>query len=192
MISSISSTQALLGVQPQATTTSTPAVAQTASDSSSLSGLAELFQKLADLQKSSPSKFQEAMKEIAQKLKDAAAAATDPSEQKALTELADAVTKAAQTGDLSSLEKPSAAPGGGGAGAGSATKTFDPADANQDGVVTEQEQAAYDAAQAAPSGATSTALQTYGKVLHSAADAKESALFSSLNSIVDSVAASSV
>ena len=60
--------------------------------------------------------------------------------------------------------------GGGGAGAASATsqvKTYDPADTNKDGVVSAQEEAAYQAAQAAKAtlnNASAQAIQTYSSV----------------------------
>ncbi|WP_343728195.1 EF-hand domain-containing protein [Duganella sp.] len=55
-----------------------------------------------------------------------------------------------------------AAGGGGTVSAGSSTKTYEAADKNQDGTVTQQEQLVYDMAQAAKSAAASTSADKLG------------------------------
>jgi hypothetical protein len=88
---------------------------------------------------------------------------------------------------------PGGAPPGGASSSDSSSssnssKTYDPADANQDGKVSMEERMEYDAEQAAKSSPDSTGLSAYKNALHSAAEQKANDLFSSLNAIVDSVA----
>jgi hypothetical protein len=168
-------------------------------DSSSLSGPAELFKKLEALAKSDPAKFKQATQEISEKLTEEANAAADPGAKEMLTGLAAKFKTASQSGDASALKPPQGPPPAGGphksggpsgkaaGGSGGGTKTYDPADANQDGTVTLQEQVDYDAKKVTKSEEDSTALSAYKKVLHAAADQKANRLLSSLNSIYDSV-----
>ena len=201
-ISSISSASRLASVaslQPSAP--STVDAPQPAEDSSSLSGPAELFKRLEALSKSDPAKFKQATQEISERLTEEANAATDPGAKKMLTGLAAKFNEASQTGDASVLKPPQGPPPAGGpsksggssgkasGGSSGDTKTYDAADANEDGTVSLQEQLDYDAKKAAAkAGEDSTGLSAYKKVLRAAADQKANALFSSLNSIYDSVA----
>ena len=134
----------------------------------------DLLSRLRDLQDSDPEQFQATMKEMAGKLR-AEAKESSGDKAKALNDLADKVTEAAETGDLSVLKPPSGGRGGrppggpggpppGGAPPGgvaaaeedasstsSSSASTSPADANGDGTVTDAEQAAYDLLH--PSGA---------------------------------------
>jgi len=190
VINSIGSSQSVSGVSFQSgSAASTVEATQPASDSTALSGLADLFSKLEALQQSDPSKLKEALAAIAKKLSEAAKSAATPEEKKALIDLADKFGQAAKTGDLASVEKaisggPSG-PGDVGGSGGGAAQTYDPADTNQDGTVSLQERLAYEAKAAAAD--SSTGLGAYRKILLAAADAKAGALFSSLSAVVDSV-----
>jgi len=179
--------------------TSTVDASQSAEDSSSLSGPVELFRKLEALSKSDPAKFKQATLEISEKLTEEADSSTDPGAKEMLTGLAAKFKEASQTGDASVLKPPQGSPPAGGpsrsggssgtasGGSSGDTKTYDPADANKNGTVTLQEQMDYEAKKAAKSGEDSTGLSAYKKVLRAAADQKANTLFSSLNSIYDSV-----
>jgi len=169
------------------------------SDSTSISDPAELFKKLEDLSKSAPAKFKEAVNSIAKELDGAADSATDPQEKQMLTDLAKRFSKAGETGDASDL-KPPTPPAGGAAGArpssgaddssegggSSGTKVYDPADANQDGVVTAKERADYEAKMASKKAEGSTGHSAYRSEMDGAAREKMDALFASMSSIVDS------
>ena len=169
-------------------------------DSSGLSGPAELFKKLEALSKSDPAKFKQATQEISDKLTEEADSETDPGAKEMLTGLAAKFKTASQTGDASALKPPRGSPPAGGppksggssgtasGGSSGDTKTYDAADTNEDGTVSLQEQLDYDAKKAAAkSGEDSTGLSAYKKVLRAAADQKANTLFSSLNSIYDTV-----
>ena len=199
-ISSISSASRLASVaslQPSAPSTVDASLSP--EESSSLSGPAELFKKLEALSKSDPAKFKQATQEISEKLTEEADSATDPGAKKMLTGLAAKFNEASQTGDASVLKPPQGPPPAGGpsksggssgkasGGSSGDTKTYDPADTNKDGTVSLQEQMDYDAEKVAKSGEDPTSLSAYKKVLHAAADQKANTLFSSLNSIYDSV-----
>jgi len=198
-ISSTSSLASLTNVRP--TSSSVVDALQSTDDTTSLSGPAALSKKLEALSKSDPAKFKEAVNTIAKKLNEAADAATNPHEKEMLTDMASKFTKAGETGDASDLKPsgrppaggpppggapPGGAPSSGGSGASSKSQYYDPADTNQDGKVSLQEQAAYDAKQASKKE-DSTGLGAYKQALHSAADQKAASLMASLNSIVDSV-----
>ncbi len=76
---------------------------QGASSTVSLSKPAERMQKLAELQKSDPSKFKDLMNQISDQLSTAAKAQTGAAADK-LNELASRFQSAGQSGDLSSLQ----------------------------------------------------------------------------------------
>lgn len=207
---SSSSTQTLSDISSivsSATSDASQSSSTTASsDSSAMSGPAKMLSKLKELEAKDPAKFKEVMATISSKLKDAADAATDPGEKKALTDLSTKFATAGQSGDLSSLT-PSGKGGhahgprsGGGARHGdgdgdggakgassssssSSSSSTDPADTNGDGVVSAAEQQAYDASQAVK-GASSSAAQAYTK---SGGEDKGRELMSKVSSIVDSV-----
>ena len=195
--SNLSATLAITSSRPPQTSTVDASLSP--EESSSLSGPAELFKKLEALSKSDPAKFKQATQEISEKLTEEAGSATDPGAKKMLTSLAAKFTEASQTGDASVLKPPQGPPPAGGPsksggssgkasdGSSGDTKTYDPADTNEDGTVSLQEQMNYDAKQAAKSAEDSTGLSAYKKVLHAAADQKANTLFSNLNSIFDSV-----
>jgi hypothetical protein len=170
------------------------------SESASTSGPAELFKKLEDLATSDPQKFKAVTKQLAAAVQDAADSATDPKEKQMLTDLANRFTEASQTGDASVLKppeggKPAGPPPGGpppdGAGGSSdATSSssastsstgstqYAAADTNQDGTVTVEEQAAYDALH------PSKAEQAYSSTMDQAREGRAQALFSTLQQIV--------
>jgi len=155
---------------------------------SSASGPAQMFQKLQALAKSDPAKFKETTAAMAKTVQDAADAATDPREKEKLTELAKKFTEASKTGDASGLKPPEhggghrGPPPAGGppGGASGSSKETDPADTNQDGKVSEQERAAYDAKQQ-----QSKAVGAYAKSMKEGHEAKGHALFDSLSAMVD-------
>ena len=161
-------------------------------ESTSVSGASKLYASLQALAKSDPAALKETLAADAKKLTDAAKTQTDSTTKKAMTDLAAKFTEASKTGDLSGLAPPAggAAPpkgkGGGGGGGGGGTIVYQPADTNEDGTVSLQEQEAYDAKQAAKTS-DSTGLGAYKQALHSAADHKAASLMATLNSIVDSV-----
>ncbi len=139
---------------------------------SHISDGASMLAKLSDLKTSDPEKFQSTMKDMADHMRQAAKEQGGDA-AKFLNALADKVTEAAKTGDLSSLKPPSGPPpaggprgahgppGAGGPGpagppgrtegagsshGGSATKkSTEAADANGDGKVSTMERIAYDA-----------------------------------------------
>jgi hypothetical protein len=162
-----------------------------------MSSPAQLLGKLDALAKTDTAAFKTAVEEIAGKLRDAAKATSDPNEEKALTDLAAGFTEAAKTGNTSSLKPPQGPPpggpppggpppaGGAGGASSSTSKTYDPADSNEDGVVSAQEQAAYDAKQAALGKEQSNALGAYRRTMHTAADAKVDGVLNSILSVVD-------
>jgi hypothetical protein len=134
-----------------------------ATDSAAVSGPAQMLAKLSELQKSDPAKLKEVATSVASALTTAAGAASDPQESKMLKEIASRFQSVASTGDLSALQPPKGGPGGRppaggrppggpppGAAAGakkssaSSAKATDPADTNQDGKVSNEEQRAYD------------------------------------------------
>jgi hypothetical protein len=120
-------------------------------DSSSASKPGKFLAKLEALKQSDPAAFKKKLEDASQRLSDKAAAETDPEKAQHLLALSARFAEAAKTGDLSALKPPThrdppqaptaqaAAPG-----APASPKTFDPADANLDGKVTQAEQAAYD------------------------------------------------
>jgi hypothetical protein len=137
-------------------------------DESKMSGPGQIMAKLKDLQQSDPAKFKQVMQAVSESLKEQAQSASDPQEQKALTQVAGQFAQAAQSGDLSALRPqggqdahgappaggPPPATGGGkaassSASTSSASETYEPADTNQDGTVSLQEREAYAAKQAA-------------------------------------------
>lgn len=205
-LTSIGSSTGIEGLkQVRTASASKSAAAPPAGDSLSLSGATALSSKLEALSKSDPAKFKKAMDEVATKLTDQANASTDPKEKETLQNLAGEFTKAGETGDVSGL-KPQhhsqsghggGAPPAGGAGAGGASQTSqtsqtsetdDPADTNQDGVVTVTERQAYEAKQqSAITPQQAEGLSTYQRVAHSGDEQKASALFSTVNSVLDQV-----
>jgi hypothetical protein len=129
-----------------------------------ISDAASMLSKLKDLQSSDPAKFQSTMKDMADHLR-AAAKEQGGKAGEFLNGMADKVTEAAKTGDLSALKPPPGGagpmggmhghggppPGGGGGGGpsgGASEKSTslskDPADANGDGTVSALEKLAYD------------------------------------------------
>jgi hypothetical protein len=138
-------------------------------ESTSVSGASKLFASLQALAKSDPAALKETLAADAKKLTDAAKTQTDSTTKKAMTDLAAKFTAASKTGDLSGLAPPAggAAPakgkGGGGGGGGGGTTVYQPADTNEDGVVTAKEQAAYDAKLAAQAAAITKGVKTYAK-----------------------------
>ena len=178
-----------------AASTSASGVGQSCSrgDSISVSGRGAMLNKLKELQQKDPAKFKEAMSTIAAKLKDAAGAATDPKEQKALSDLSAKFAAAGQTGDLSGLAAPKHGKGGGGrhsdrppaggaAGAAASTSASDPADTNGDGTVSDAERQAYAAKQSSSSGA-----HAYQQGAGFEGHQKMSDAISKVSAIVDSV-----
>jgi hypothetical protein len=173
-----------------------PAERASTSDSS------DLFKKLEALATSDPEQFKQVTAELATAVKDAADAATDPREKQLLTDLAGKFTEASTSGDVGALQPPGdgsrppspppggpSPPGAGGGGkpsssgaagapSASAEQYYDPADANQDGKVTLQEQAVYDAAH------PSKAEQAYAATMSLARQGRAEALFSNLQQTV--------
>jgi hypothetical protein len=191
-----------------AAATSTNATQSTMSiaapDTTSVSGPGALLSKLKGLEASDPAKFKEVMSKISDKLKADASSATDPKEQKALTDLSTKFAAAGQSGDLSQLAPPNGGGGAGGghgkhhhggggggggsgaSGAGAVSAATDPADANKDGTVTDAERAAYAAVAATQSSSTNGA-QAYAKANDGGPQAmsKMAGVMSSITSIVD-------
>jgi hypothetical protein len=162
------------------------------SDQGSTSGPAGLFKKLEALAKSDPAKFKELTAQMAEKVKEAADAATDTNEKKMLTGLASKFSEASQTGDASGLKppesggrpRPSGPPPDNSASASStsstsssSTQTYDPADTNEDGSVSVAEQLAYEAKRA------SRAEQAYTHTMDSATESRAHELFATLQSL---------
>jgi hypothetical protein len=124
-----------------------------------ISEAASMLSKLKELQGSDPAKFQSTMKDMADNLR-ATAKEQGGKAAEFLNGMADKVTEAAKTGDLSALKPPSGGPGGmrgpggpppgggggpsGGASEKSTSLSKDPADANGDGTVSALEKLAYD------------------------------------------------
>ena len=191
-----SSAQVLEAIKSITDTSSTSAAgvgqSSSKSDSISVSGPGAMLNKLKELQQKDPAKFKEAMSTIASKLKEAASAATDPKEQKALNDLSAKFATAGQTGDLSGLAPPKHGKGGGGhhsdrppaggaTGAATSTSATDPADTNGDGKVSDAERQAY-AAKSSSSGA-----HAYQQGASFEGHQKASDMMSKVSSIVDSV-----
>lgn len=197
MISSLRSTQVAQVASLEATASGSVRAGQSAADASSLSGPAELFKKLQALAKSDPAKFKQATQAISDALQTEASQSTDPHEQQMLSNLSAKFAEAAKTGDASGLAPPKGPPPGGrppppptsSSSGGGGTKVYDPADSNQDGTVTQAEQAAYDAKEAAAKASATSASQAYGQQMHAVADQKGQALFANLNEIVDAALA---
>lgn len=199
-ISNTGATSALSTIASVARTSSSPSngsVAEaglTGSDKAAISGPAAMLSKLKSLQASDPTQFKEVMTKISDSLSERAESATDPGEKKMLTDLASKFKTAGETGDLSALD-PSKGGGGGprgphgpppaGGGHGpkieetKEAKATEPADTNEDGTVSQQEKAAYEAKQAA-SGA-----QSYAKQAAAAVHEKMDTVMKSIESIVD-------
>ena len=142
-ISSVNSslTQALLSTTPALDTTSAPsantsaatATATSGGDTTQVSGPGQLLAKLKQLQQSDPTKFKQVMSKLTDALKTDTQNATDPKDQKMLSDLAAKFDQAGQSGDLSSLTPQGAHHGhhhhhGGAAAAGSAPAGSPPAD----------------------------------------------------------------
>jgi hypothetical protein len=174
-------------------------------DAASLSGPAEVLNKLSSLARTDPTKFRQVVDEIAKTLDEAAGATSDPVMKKTLNDMATVFTQAGKTGDLSAVKPPSGPPPGGGqpsgggpppgggsppggvsptAGGGSAPKTYAAADTNKDGVVTLEEQVAYDAQQASKKAAANAGVGVYRRTLQGAAEEKSQSLFASLGSVL--------
>lgn len=195
-----SSANAVASLQRVASSTRTNAAAEAiageSGDSSTVSGPAQMLSKLKSLQASDPEKFAKTMADISDKLSQAADAATDPGEKKALSDLAGKFETAGKTGDLSALEPPKGGghggpggahgagkgpppAGGGAASSASSSKSSDstdPADANQDGTVTEAERQAYEASKGA---------SAYRKMAEGHDASKMHAVMDQVSSIVD-------
>lgn len=192
LVSPSATTQQLGSVASATATASSTAVLP--GDRSSASGPAELFKQLEALASSDPAKFKQVTAQMAAAVQAAADAATDPQEKQLLTGLAAKFTQASSSGDASGLQPPEGGspppgppPGPPPAGAGDAaqaasgatgTTQLDPADANQDGTVTLQEQAAYDARQAA------LAEQAYARTQDQSRGERAQALFSTLQQVL--------
>lgn len=114
-ISSLLSSSQLESVTNKKSTSSTQGTSGLATDGPpGLSQMASLMKQLEDLQQSDPAKFKEVAAEIAQKLKDAAQAATesgDTQKAQALTDLADKFTTASEDGTMPDLRPPDGANG---------------------------------------------------------------------------------
>ena len=187
-------TNALESVSSTKSTSATSATTRTsgtAEDASTVSGPAKLLSKLKELQKSDPAKFKEVMTKISDSLKEKAAATDDAGDKKVLTEMASKFQSAGETGDLSALAPPKGGhgkggppPAGGGGKSGGASKSAnDPADANQDGTVTQKEKQAYEAAQAAK---TEKSAHAYAKTAGSQPPPPSDAMKSAMD-VVDKI-----
>jgi hypothetical protein len=85
------------------TDTSKASTTSANTDSSTVSGPAQLLAKLKSLQESDPAKFKEVVKKLSDTLRTDAKVSTDANEQRALTDLASKFETAGQTGNLSAL-----------------------------------------------------------------------------------------
>ena len=147
-------------------------------DAVSLSGPARSLGRLQELATSDPARFKDVVTQISDRLSTAADSASTPGLRAALGDAAARFGEAATTGDVSSLRppaggrpagpppggRPSGPPpggdtkgdsgktGGGLVAASTADAQPDPADANEDGTVTEAERESYAAKKAAAKG----------------------------------------
>jgi hypothetical protein len=92
---------------PAKNTASTGSTAAVSGDSVNFSQVGQLFQELQQLQTSDPTALKKVLEDAATKFSTAAQQATDPTQASVLSNLADRFQKAADTGDLSALQKPS-------------------------------------------------------------------------------------
>lgn len=163
------------------TTTRTQRGGQVPGDSVVQSGPATFLAKLEALKQSDPAAFKQTLTDLANQLTERAKTETDPKAKARMTEFAGKLSATAQSGDLSALRPP---PGQGrpppppppsGATGASTAKSLDPADANQDGTVTQAEQQAYDAQQAVAKG-----VKAYQQLDEATASSAHAAMFSNV------------
>jgi hypothetical protein len=92
---------------PAKNAASTGSTVAASGDSVNFSQVGQLFQELQQLQTSDPTALKKVLEDAATKFSTAAQQATDPTQASVLSNLADRFQKAADTGDLSALQKPS-------------------------------------------------------------------------------------
>lgn len=189
------------------------AASGTPADSTHVSGPGQLLAKLEQLRQSDPSKFKQVMSSLSDTLAEEAKSSSDPRGQKMLSELSAKFKAAGESGDLSGLTPPQHGPGGGrapdgtppaggpphggahhgghakGAKGGASSNATgggqtDPADTNQDGIVSASEALAYQTAHGSDDSSQSSSAKSYEKMADHGREKMEST-FSHLLAIVD-------